>query len=217
MPFAFPFFRVRALPRFCDAAEYLSRRFAEYRDDAVFRHLLCGVSEKAATLFAAGDDGALGQSARRLRTGFSDLGMFGASLCSGATGKRLRSIASSAQAASLPSSSIRLAGISMTASWRRLAISCRPPSPSGCLTIKNISLPGSIPGIVYISGLHCARAAQWTLGSRPARGTALVVAVPGPGPLPVPIHVLLLFVLDRAARASPRSAAAEKPERRRGP
>ena len=62
----FRFLRVFALPHFRDAPEYLSRRFAKHSDDVVLRNILRRVFEKNEMVFVACDDGPLDQSAWRL-------------------------------------------------------------------------------------------------------------------------------------------------------
>ena len=56
----FRFFRVLALPLFCDAPEYLSRRFAKHFYHVVLRNFLRGMFEKNEMFFVACDDGPLG-------------------------------------------------------------------------------------------------------------------------------------------------------------
>jgi hypothetical protein len=56
----FRFFRVFALPLFCDAAEYLSRRFAKHFYHVVLRNILRRMFEENEMAFVACDDGPLG-------------------------------------------------------------------------------------------------------------------------------------------------------------
>ncbi len=73
----FRFFCGPAVPIVRDAAQRLSCRFAEHRHDAVLRCFLWGMSKQNEMVFAAGDDGRLGQSARRILLGFLIIGVFG--------------------------------------------------------------------------------------------------------------------------------------------
>ena len=56
----FRFFRVFALPLFCDAAEYLSRRFSKHFYDVILRNILRRMFEENEMAFVACDDGPLG-------------------------------------------------------------------------------------------------------------------------------------------------------------
>src|SRR5260370_31925849 len=67
----FGFFRVFALPLFCDASEYLSRRFAKHGYDVVLRNILRRMFEENEMVLVAVNHGPLGQSAWWLCTWFS--------------------------------------------------------------------------------------------------------------------------------------------------
>ena len=56
----FRFFRVFALPLFCNAAECLSRRLAEHFYHVVLRNILRRMFEENEMAFVACDDGPLG-------------------------------------------------------------------------------------------------------------------------------------------------------------
>src|ERR1700730_5431826 len=68
--------RVFALPLFCDGPKYLSRRFAKHFYYAVLRNFLRRMFEKNEMFFVACDDGRLGQSAWWLFARFLIVGIF---------------------------------------------------------------------------------------------------------------------------------------------
>ena len=72
----FGFFRLFALPLFCDAAECLSRRFGKHLHHVVLRHILRRMFEANEMVLVACDDGALGQSACGFLLGFFVIGVF---------------------------------------------------------------------------------------------------------------------------------------------